>query len=252
MNDILEKVMNFINENTMTLIIICIFLILVLIGYLIDNSIKTRKLEKEEKLKNREKELEEKSNVETKVEPIQEPIVDNSIEEKVEEVKEEPIEVKQVNPEVTPVLEEKVIEEIKEDKIDDETAKMEELLNKDFSNNIDVDDIDITPDVNLDTVINKKEKVEEVKEVKEEPVKVEETPVVSEEPKSIYKSNKNLADIFGKKQQTSNIEETNRKLETTQDYSNELDRILAKINDEEKDYSKDSTLDETQEFSDRF
>lgn len=251
MNDILEKVMNFINENTMTLIIICIFLILVLIGYLIDNSIKTRKLEKEEKLKNREKELEEKSNVETKVEPIQEPIVDNSIEEKVEEVKEEPIEVKQINPEVTPVLEEKVIEEIKEDKIDDETAKMEELLNKDFSNN-NVDDIEITPDVNLDTVINKKEKVEEVKEVKEEPVKVEETPVVSEEPKSIYKSNKNLADIFGKKQQTSNIEETNRKLETTQDYSNELDRILAKINDEEKDYSKDSTLDETQEFSDRF
>ena len=35
----------------MLLIGICIFLILVLIGYLIDNAIKTRKLEKEELLK---------------------------------------------------------------------------------------------------------------------------------------------------------------------------------------------------------
>ena len=42
---------------------------------------------------------------------------------------------------------------------------------------------------------------------------------------------------------------SNKKLETTQDYSDELDRILSKISDEENDYSKDSTLDETQDFS---
>lgn len=246
MNDILEKVMNFINENTMTLIIICIFLILVLIGYLIDNSIKTRKLEKEEKLKNKEKELEEKSNIEISVEPEVEPSINNPIEEVKDE--EESIEVKQINPEVTPVIEEKVIEEIKEEKKVDESDKMEELLNKDFSNNnIDVDDIDITPDVDLDTVINGKDKKEKVEPVIEEVKAIE-----KEEPKSIYKSNKNLSDIFGKKPQTSNTEETNKKLETTQDYSDELDRILSKISDEENDYSKDSTLDETQDFSNRF
>lgn len=246
MNDILEKVMNFINENTMTLIIICIFLILVLIGYLIDNSIKTRKLEKEEKLKNKEKELEEKSNIEISVEPEVEPSINNPIEEVKDE--EESIEVKQINPEVTPVIEEKVIEEIKEEKKVDESDKMEELLNKDFSNNnIDVDDIDITPDVDLDTVINGKDKKEKVEPVIEEVIAIE-----KEEPKSIYKSNKNLSDIFGKKPQTSNTEETNKKLETTQDYSDELDRILSKISDEENDYSKDSTLDETQDFSNRF
>lgn len=246
MNDILEKVMNFINENTMTLIIICIFLILVLIGYLIDNSIKTRKLEKEEKLKNKEKELEEKSNIEISVEPEIEPSINNPIEEVKDE--EESIEVKQINPEVTPVIEEKVIEEIKEEKKVDESDKMEELLNKDFSNNnIDVDDIDITPDVDLDTVINGKDKKEKVEPVIEEVKAIE-----KEEPKSIYKSNKNLSDIFGKKPQTSNTEETNKKLETTQDYSDELDRILSKISDEENDYSKDSTLDETQDFSNRF
>ena len=44
MNKVLESVMNFINENTTLLIFICIFLIFVLVGYLIDNAIKTRKM----------------------------------------------------------------------------------------------------------------------------------------------------------------------------------------------------------------
>lgn len=46
MNKILNDIMGFINENTTLLIIICVFLIFVLIGYLIDNSIKARKLAK--------------------------------------------------------------------------------------------------------------------------------------------------------------------------------------------------------------
>ena len=48
MDKFLEKIMNFINENTMLLIIICIFLIVILVIYLIDNTIKTRRLEQEE------------------------------------------------------------------------------------------------------------------------------------------------------------------------------------------------------------
>ena len=46
MKEIIEKVTNFINENTMLLIGICAFLIIVLIIYLIDNSIKTKKMQK--------------------------------------------------------------------------------------------------------------------------------------------------------------------------------------------------------------
>ena len=46
MKEIIEKVTNFINENTMLLIGICAFLIIVLIVYLIDNSIKTKKMQK--------------------------------------------------------------------------------------------------------------------------------------------------------------------------------------------------------------
>ncbi len=52
MNDTLENVMVFINENTNILIGICLFLILVLVAYLIDNSIKTRKIKKSLKSNN--------------------------------------------------------------------------------------------------------------------------------------------------------------------------------------------------------
>ena len=47
MNKILDTVMTFINENTNILIGICIFLIFVLIGYLIDNSVKSKRVRKE-------------------------------------------------------------------------------------------------------------------------------------------------------------------------------------------------------------
>lgn len=46
MKEIIVKVTNFVNENTMLLIGICAFLILVLIVYLIDNSIKSKKMQK--------------------------------------------------------------------------------------------------------------------------------------------------------------------------------------------------------------
>lgn len=44
MNDVLQNVMLFINEHTLLLIGICVFLILVLIGYLIDNSVKSKRI----------------------------------------------------------------------------------------------------------------------------------------------------------------------------------------------------------------
>lgn len=43
MNETLENIMIFINENTNILIGICLFLIFVLVAYLIDNSVKAKK-----------------------------------------------------------------------------------------------------------------------------------------------------------------------------------------------------------------
>ena len=43
MNDVIDNVMTFINENTTILIIICVFLIVVLVVYLIENAIKYSK-----------------------------------------------------------------------------------------------------------------------------------------------------------------------------------------------------------------
>ena len=51
MNEVLQNIMNFINENTLLLIGICVFLILVLVGYLIDNSVKSKRIRKDIKNK---------------------------------------------------------------------------------------------------------------------------------------------------------------------------------------------------------
>ena len=235
MNEFIEKAMLFINENTMLLIGICIFLILVLIGYLIDNSIKTRKLEKEEMKKaaeepvapvvpevseaviettpvindvvETEEKIIEKSPADLKAEVITEPVVETPV--VTEPVVEEPV-VTPVEPTPAPVI---------------ETESMEELLNKDFSKNAEV--------VNnlTDTQIIK-------------PVEVAPAPVVEEvkpEPKSIYKSNSKLSDILGKKKT-----EEKPKLETTQDFSDELDRILNKLNEEQ------TSIDNEEEINNRF
>ena len=45
--EIIQKIMLFINQNTLLLIGICVFLILVLIGYLIDNSVKSKRVRKD-------------------------------------------------------------------------------------------------------------------------------------------------------------------------------------------------------------
>lgn len=47
MNQTMQNIMLFINEHTLLLIGICIFLILVLIGYLIDNSVKSKRIRKD-------------------------------------------------------------------------------------------------------------------------------------------------------------------------------------------------------------
>ena len=224
MEQILEKVMNFINENTMLLIIICIFLIVILVIYLIDNTIKSKRLEKEM--------LEQK---ETPEEPK---VLENNIPEEKPEVV--PTVTPEVTPEVTPapVVEEvaeevptvaPVIEEtVEEPKVEEVPVELptydsniEELLNKDYSANNEI--------------------------VNNMPVKPEEPAVkVKEEPKTKYTNDKKLSDIFGKKE-----EPVSKKIETTQDFSDELDRILKKLNDEEPKIDE-NVLDESSDYTNMF
>lgn len=237
MNDFIEKAMMFINENTMLLIGICIFLILVLIGYLIDNSIKTRKLEKEEMRKAFEEANKAPEVVPEVAETTKEaaPVVEEKeIERASEDLKAEIITEPVVETQVEPVVETPVVEEPVVTPVEPviETESMEDLLNKDFSKNAEV--------VNnlTDTQIIKP--VEEV----ETPAPVVETPIV-EEKKSPYKSNSKLSDILAKKK-----ENAKPKLETTQDFSDELDRILNKLNEETP--KANESLDLEEEINNRF
>lgn len=61
MNETLNNIMKFINDNTYLLIGICVFLILVLIGYLIDNSVKSKKVRKDVKNETMAKEAQSNS-----------------------------------------------------------------------------------------------------------------------------------------------------------------------------------------------
>ena len=213
MEQFLEKVMNFINENTMLLIIICIFLIVILVIYLIDNAIKSKRLEKEllEQKDTPEEPKVLESNIPAEPAPVETPAP--VVEEVAEEVKEEVPAIEATTPEVeTPEVEEVPAETPVEPISPMMDADIEALLNKDYSANNEV-----------------------VNNIPVEPVK--------EEPKSKYTNDKKLSDIFGKKETTTST----KKIETTQDFSDELDRILQKLNEETNEPVED-TADYTNMF----
>lgn len=247
MDKILETIMNFINENTTLLIIICVFLIFVLIGYLIDNSIKTKRLERqmsEEVPSNPEPEVIDNPIEDKKEEIVEEAKVEEPVvEETTPEVEEEPtIEEPKVEevPEVTPV--EETAEEVTENVSNEVTVdpKINEMLLRDFSTNgvSSIDTEEKEPEISLNPINN----IDNIELPKEEPV----------EEKSVYKNDKKLSDIFKKKSTTENVPKTDSvRLENTVDFSNELDRILQKL-DETNEATKDSTLDETQDYTNMF
>jgi len=286
MDKILETIMNFINENTPLLIIICVFLIFVLIGYLIDNSIKTKKLEKQminegpdyngEPIKN---EVVAEETITKEVEPVT-PHIDPNTEinldfrtpEEIERdnntsVSEASVE-ELVSPTPTIPVEEEVVESESETPvmpISNEVTvdpAINELLLRDFANNgisnvegtkteENNDEVSINPInnvVSIDDMINTPEHeapvVEPVLSTPEIPVPS--SSVVQQE-ESIYKNDKKLSDIFKKKPVTN---ESNNLEEKTEDFSTELDKILKKLNEESD--SKDSTLGETQDFTNMF
>lgn len=278
MDKFLENIMNFINENTTLLIIICVFLIFVLIGYLIDNSIKTRKLEKQMQMDaNEDTDVPVQNEVvaeevattntveEPSIDPNTEINLDFSNQDEVKTSDVEPTEEVPVMPDlpevpplddpvlptveepvsVEPEVEAPVVTEIPAEPISNEVTvdpAINDLLLRDFANNgvnnVDLDnnvtDVPVVPETPVEPIVPTVE-----------PVSVE--PVV--EPKkeeSIYKNDKKLSDIFKKK----TVEDVTPNLEKTEDYSNELDKILKKLN--EATDSKDSTLEETQDFTNMF
>lgn len=86
MNETLNNIMKFINDNTYLLIGICVFLILVLIGYLIDNSIKSKKVRKDVKNETMAKEAQSNSAVNNISIDKKEDIMTKPFEEKTEDL----------------------------------------------------------------------------------------------------------------------------------------------------------------------
>ena len=84
MNETLNNIMKFINENTYLLIGVCVFLILVLIGYLIDNSVKSKKVRKDVKNETMAKEAQSNSAVNNISIDKKEDIMTKPFEEKTE------------------------------------------------------------------------------------------------------------------------------------------------------------------------
>lgn len=247
MDKILETIMNFINENTTLLIIICVFLIFVLIGYLIDNSIKTKRLERqmsEDIPSNPEPEVIENPIEEKKEEPvveevkIEEPAVEETTtEEEIEVPVEEETPVEEpVIP--TEEVEEPVQEEITEEPVSNEFTvdpKINDMLLRDFSTNgvASVDLEENEPEISLNPINN----IDNIDLPKED--------------KPVYKNDKKLSDIFKKKESSEPVVNNTSRLENTVDFSNELDRILQKL-DETNSAANDSTLDETQDYTNMF
>lgn len=106
MNETLNNIMKFINDNTYLLIGICVFLILVLIGYLIDNSIKSKNVRKDVKNETMVKEaqsnsavnnisIDKKEDIMTK--PFEEKTEDLIIDDNINKIA-QPVEPEKVNP----------------------------------------------------------------------------------------------------------------------------------------------------------
>lgn len=276
MSKILENIMNFINENTTLLIVICVFLIFVLIGYLIDNSIKTRRLAKMEAQKGN-----------TTPEPINEPIKEKVVETKVEEpapaVVEEvkapetkAEEVPVVEPEVpsveeVPAQEEpvQVVEPVVPETPVEPIPSVEEPSYEN-ENNVEVPAIPVElptvseisvpeePKANeftIDPKINEllsRDFTKENKTVKEEePVKPIVTGVPTKEEKPKYSNSKSLAEILAAKKSTPESTNKEADLMNTVDFQHELDRLLEQLN-EQSGSEKDSNLEETQDFTNMF
>lgn len=183
MNQTLENIMIFINENTNILIGICLFLIFVLVAYLIDNSIKAKKAMKKIKEEQEIVRLEDKEEI--PIMPINYSLNENSVKnEKFEEaVENNSVNLETENPKKVDV--ESSNSNIFEDSITDDHNISEETMNNLFeeaisNNNNTVNDEVINNDVDNNSFVQLDNEIKN----NEETVDV------------IYKNDKKLSDIL--------------------------------------------------------
>lgn len=170
MNDALESIMSFINENTTMLICICIFLIVVLVFYLIETSIKAKRLDKKmEEEKQKTKDLVEQHNIELEKEKemkeVNKKFEDAIINNKVEEINLKALDLEndsKEEPEV--IVPEKFIEEEKKDNKEvDVMYKNDQKLSE-----ILFGDIEKQPEGKLDeSIVKNEEEIEELSAIDE-------------------------------------------------------------------------------------
>ena len=145
MNEILNNIMKFINDNTYLLIGICVFLILVLIGYLIDNSIKSKKVRKDVKNETMAKEAQSNSAVNNISIDKKEDIMTKPFEEKTEDL----IIDDNIN---------KVIQPVEPEKVNPTPNEIKDEITEPINFNFDLDSIKTQPEISQ----NKVEKPEQL------------------------------------------------------------------------------------------
>lgn len=265
MDKILDTVMTFINENTNILIGVCIFLIFVLIGYLIDNSVKSKRVRKDIKNKdqvpeNIKKDIIEEAIDNNKVNPIEENVFENS-NNNLENVD---IDLEQ---------EDKTYDDIKnniEDNDDQDVSEFESFIS-DNVNPLDLNApiLDNTMELNNIVSENISNDDQKIEDTNEQPLNNEETTIpidiineLMDSSKELdlnsitksseikessvpYKNNKKLSEILYSSDEIKQdniisdlniplnevpLDETNNTNGEDNSYSNELDNIMKKLN----------------------
>ncbi len=233
MDKVLENIMIFINENTNILIGICLFLIFVLIGYLIDNSIKSRRAKKDFKKSQSDVNIElEKTNDESLSEiKIDNSVFENAVENQNIEKIEDEIQTIDSNIENNNVIE-PTFENIMNSDVEDATKSEEEHTTiNDIINVIDDKTVEEPKNDNIETVENEAEVI--YKNDKK----------LSEILFGDVNNNDNIDNIFSDKSSASDIKPKNvePKVEVELD-EDELDNIMKKLQnvsslDEEDNYT---------------
>lgn len=222
-NDILEVVMTFINENTNILIGICIFLIFVLVGYLIDNSVKSKRVRKD--IKNADQVPE---NIKEEIIKEEKEKEEKTIQDKIEEPKEEiKLDEEPKIDENTPAPTDNVFESA----VEIPAGNVTDELNNNVPLSNDILDAGIVNDI--DEVVNT---------IDNSPMNIS-----LENNNSIYKNNKGLSEILFENTNTldtpsidtNDIFNVDNKIEIKSEDS-ELDDIMNKLNNMQTNEEEDN------------
>ena len=210
MTDAIEKIMSFINENTTILIIICVFLIVVLVAYLIENAIKVDKVNK---------------NVKKEQEEINKKVAENNIEDKKEEIdsnKFEPVKVPE-SPKVDNIFNETQVDKMPEEEIvgiNDLISSTSDIAEDESIQEIIDDEVPEKEDNSVDVIYKNDKKLSEIlfDTIESQPSGKLDSSIVK---KDEIEKEKNLKDL--------------------EDSANELDRIMQKLNsyNSSKDINED-------------